>query len=274
MIRLTIVCAYSCLFLGTIFGILCGGVSFTRGHRKRYPSLRRLDGQQIPFAICTIAFFFLTTIAFIVKEFLTLASPTEVIQGTQGELLQKATISGFERELEDAGAERQREAKAFFEAAERDFVKQRYGDAARGYQKSLEALPTMAAYLNLGASLYYVSDFRKAEEALIGGLRQARGKGNQQFEVAFLDYTGIVYGIQGKPEEALESLQKALALSKKIGDRLGEASILQNIGIIYRSQGKPEEALKSSQTALTLFREIGNHLGEGQYPQQYGPLLR
>jgi tetratricopeptide (TPR) repeat protein len=274
MLRFLIVCAYSFLFFGTLSAALWGRISFTSGQRSRYPFLTKLDGKQIYLAICTCAFLFLSTVAFIAKEFLTFPSPTEVIQGPQGELLQKATISGFDKELEDAAGERQREAKVFFEAAERDFLKERYGDAAQGFQKSLEAIQTMSSYLNLGVSLSYVSDFRKAEDALITGLRMARNKGNQRFEADFLSNLGTVNADQGKLDKALDSFQEVLTLSKETGYRWGEAAAVNNIGGVYRDQNKWEEALNFFQKALALFKEIGDNLGQAATLQNIGGVYR
>ena len=196
------------------------------------------------------------------KEILSVKPPMETVQGPGGELTQKATITGFKRELQEAADELVREAEDYFNAAERDFAASRFRDAATNYQKSVDVLPTMSGYLNLGISLFYVSDFRQAEDAFISGLQMARKKGNREFEGAFLGNIGLVYFNQGKLEEALKSHQAAFEIHKQIGHPLGQANDLNNIGNVYAKQGKLEEALKSYQAALEIHKQIGHPLGQ------------
>ncbi len=65
----------------------------------------------------------------------------------------KATAYGSKQEIEEMPAERAKEAADYFESAERDYVAERYRDAASTYRKSINVLPTMSAYLNLGNTL-------------------------------------------------------------------------------------------------------------------------
>ncbi len=192
------------------------------------------------------------------------AHSLEQIPGPRGEQTQKATLTGFKKEVKEAAAEAAKEAEGYFSAAERDFKARHYKEAAENYQKSINALPTMSAYLNLGISLFNISDFPKAENAWTSGLRIARKKGNKRLEAAFLGNMGIVYSNQGKVDEALKSFQQALEIDKRIGNPLGQANQLGNIGIVYSNQGKLDEALKSHQAALKIHKRIGNPLGQAQ----------
>ena len=178
--------------------------------------------------------------------------------------VQKATTSGFDKELEDAATERQKEAKVFFEAAERDFDAKRYQAAATGYQKSVEVLATMSAYLNLGTVLSTIAEFTKAQDAFIAGLQIGRRKKNSQFEAALLNNIGGVYATQGKLKEALASCQTALQLYKQASNSLGQANALNNIGSVYYDQGKWEEALDRLRQAHDLYQKIGVKTMESQ----------
>jgi tetratricopeptide (TPR) repeat protein len=86
----------------------------------------------------------------------------ESIHGSQGALLGKATLSGFETEVTEEATKRASETKDYFEAGERDFAARRYRDAASNFQKSIDALPTISAYLNLGLSFCYTSEYQQA----------------------------------------------------------------------------------------------------------------
>jgi tetratricopeptide (TPR) repeat protein len=102
----------------------------------------------------------------------------ELRSDPHGESVQKATLTGFERELKEAAAEKESEARDYFKAAERDFAAQRYRDAASNYQKSIDVLPTISGYLNLGITLRHIADFQRTAAAFRSGLQEARRKGN------------------------------------------------------------------------------------------------
>ena len=242
--------------LGAISALLLG-VSFTRGQREKYPILKKLDGKQLHLLSATIVFWAIAYGANTYKEILGVKPPMETVQGPGGGFTQKATITGFKRELKEAAAELAREAEDYFNAAERDFEARRYPDAASKYRKSIDVLSTMSGYLNLGVSLYYISDFRQAEQAFTPGLQMARKKGNRGFEATFLNNIGIVYDQQGKLKEALKSYQAALELFKEIGHPLGQAGALGNIGNVYAEQGKKHEALEWLRQARAIYLKIG-----------------
>jgi hypothetical protein len=143
--------AFVCALLSTI--------SFSKGHRKKYPILTRFDGKKLhSFSVAVIC----AAIAYgsnIGKDLFT--NPVVgSVPGRHGEFTQKATLTGFERELKEASDENERKARDYFKAAEHDIIAQRYPDAAINYQKSINLLPTMSGYLNLGIVLGYTSSFR------------------------------------------------------------------------------------------------------------------
>src|SRR5262249_8237406 len=194
----------------------------------------------------------------------------EQTQGPKGEIAQKATSTGFERELQEAAEERATGAKKHFQAAEEDYQERRYRDAADRYQKSIELLPTMSAYLNRGNALYFIPELGQAEAVYLAGLQLARKRNNKDFEASFLGQVGFVYAQQGKWEEALRSSQEVLALHKQLGSPLSQAGALTNIGNVYTDQGKLEEALRSFQEALALHKQLGNPLGQANTLRNIG----
>ena len=245
-------------FVAAIAGLLLG-LSFTSVEHQRFPVLRKLDGKRVPLLVTTVLSLAIVLVSNVTKD---VQAEFEPVPGVPG--MQKATESGFEKELKDTADELKAKAKRYFEAGEEDFKPGSYEDAARNYQKSIDLLPTMSAYLNAGLSWYYVSNYPKAEQAFLAGLQLARKKGDEEFEGNFLGNIGNVYANQGKLEEALKSYQQALEIDKQIGNPLGEAAALCNIGSVYFQQGKLEEALKPYQQALEIHKKIGNSLGEAQ----------
>ncbi|MCC5644187.1 CHAT domain-containing protein [Nostoc sp. CHAB 5824] len=85
---------------------------------------------------------------------------------------------------------------------------------------------------------------------------QALPKNNQLSEIARLNEEAIKESRQGQSKEALQRLQKALAISRELGERSWEAVTFNNIGRIYQSQRKYPEALQSYQQALLINKEL------------------
>lgn len=168
----------------------------------------------------------------------------EQIQGPHGKLVQKATLTGFAKELEEGATKLKSETEDYFNSAERDYAAGLYRDAANNYEKSINIIPTTSAYLNRGLAFWYISDFAQAGDAFISGLQIAQKKRDREVEAAFRGNIGTLCFGQGKYENALKSYQNALATFKEIDNPLGQANTLGKIGIVYRNQGKLEEGLK------------------------------
>lgn len=90
------------------------------------------------------------------------------------------------------------------------------------------------------------------QEAL-GLFRQAKDRNN---EAAALNALGILANDARRPAEALEPLQKALAL-RAPGSR-GRAVTLTTLGAVYRQLGRPENAHRAYGEALPIFIRLGD----------------
>jgi tetratricopeptide (TPR) repeat protein len=251
----------------------CWGIksNLHRCHRERNWKLFCKDHKRQPFVwLFTILFTvvpgFMAYHSYIKPTSPSLESQSEL----RGQSVQKATLTGFEQELKEAAAEYESGAKDFFKVAERDMTAQRYPDAVTNYQKSLNFLPTMSGYLNLGIALGYTSKFREAEEKFITGLQMARKKGRKEFEAAFLNNLGNIHENLGKFEEALRAYHGALELDRQLGNTQRQANILNNIGNVYRAQGRREETLNTYQAALALSIQKGNLLSQADALNSFG----
>jgi hypothetical protein len=149
-------------------------VHFTKGQRKRW--LTMLDGKQLHLAIAALIFGALAYGSNKGKDLLNNALMMISVSRPYREFTQKATLTEFEKELAEAATERASGARDYFKAAEHDFEARRYRDSAENYQKPIRALPTGSAYLNLVASLLYLSDFRQAEGAGDTGEGRVHGR--------------------------------------------------------------------------------------------------
>ncbi len=130
--------------LGVVFGLLAAisgllrGASFTRVDREKHPRLKKLDGKKLPLFISTFVFLILAAVTQIIQ--VTTKPSLEQTQGPGGRILEKATLTGFEKEVEEALSEQCSQTTNYFKAAEHDFAAGLYGDAVNSYQKSISVI--------------------------------------------------------------------------------------------------------------------------------------
>jgi CHAT domain-containing protein len=67
---------------------------------------------------------------------------------------------------------------------------------------------------------------------------------------------------KGDRQGALDRLDQALGLYRRVGDHAGEGRSLQAIGVIYSKLGPYPQALDYSERALAIWRELGDRAGE------------
>lgn len=192
----------------------------------------------------------------------------ETIQNEEGRTIQEATNEGFEAELDQVAEETKedlkRRAEDNYDAGKSYVHDHCYKDAAASYKKSVDALPTMSAFLNLGGCYYYISNYANAESAFRAGLDIAAIRESREFESAFLSNIGLIHSEQGRLAEALESYQASLKIECRLGNPLGQAQGLSNTGTIYFQEGRLDEAIEAYRKAQQIFEEIGDLLGQAR----------
>ncbi|HEV8701532.1 MAG TPA: tetratricopeptide repeat protein [Candidatus Polarisedimenticolia bacterium] len=85
--------------------------------------------------------------------------------------------------------------------------------------------------------------------------------GNQEGRAAVLNGLGNAYRTLGRHEEAFKNYQAALEIRQRIGDRRGTAMTLYNLGMIQRDLGRHDEGIKSTVEGVAISREIGYREG-------------
>jgi tetratricopeptide (TPR) repeat protein/predicted Ser/Thr protein kinase len=73
---------------------------------------------------------------------------------------------------------------------------------------------------------------------------------------------GVAYRATGKLDQALEHLSRSLEIRQKAGDKRGQGAALQNLALVYENKGDTAKALDTQRRALALYREMGNKAGE------------
>jgi tetratricopeptide (TPR) repeat protein len=84
----------------------------------------------------------------------------------------------------------------------------------------------------------------------------------------------VVYYFLNRPEEALESNDKALALALKLGSKFHAAHIERSNAVSYLLLEQPDKALESANAALDYSLEIGVNSEEAESRMILGAALR
>lgn len=260
-------------YLFAALAILCTSILVASGlgrARDTWPILKFLEGKRLVPILGVCLVWILGIGAFAWKDSLDRQSWLALDQGPSGELVQKATQRCLQEELKGDATEAARQARAHFDAAERDHAAMHYPEAAENYGRSVHALPTASGNLNLGLALLFLSDFRRAEEAFVAGIWIARRNDNNRLEGAHLDGRGRAALGRGQLEAALSYHQVALRIHTEIGNPLGRANAHANIGNVYLAQGRLNEALISHREAFALYTRLQNLLGRANALNQLG----
>ncbi|MFC0543414.1 ATP-binding protein [Kutzneria chonburiensis] len=120
---------------------------------------------------------------------------------------------------------------------------------------------------DIGLSLVPYFDFRRywLTWATAGelALTAARILGDATAEADALNSLGLAYqGLRGRGDDAIESLEQALAIHGFLGDRAGMAAALTNLGNAELHRGRPDEAADRQRQAAALYRQLGHRRGE------------
>jgi len=107
------------------------------------------------------------------------------------------------------------------------------------------------------------ADMEKAVQKLEQALVVSRKLGEEKGESNCLNEIGYIYYSWGQYTKALEYYEKSLEISRKIGDMKGEGVILHNIGYIYYSWGQYTKALEYYEKSMEFTRKDGELKGEG-----------
>lgn len=121
----------------------------------------------------------------------------------------------------------------------------------------------------LGILHYELGDMEAALEYCRAALEDSRRATDRQKEYVALICIGLLYHSLGQFNEANDYFKSALSLAQSISNRQAESYALVNLGIIQREQGKPETAIQllekaqSSKDALAEYTEAVclNNLG-------------
>jgi CHAT domain-containing protein/tetratricopeptide (TPR) repeat protein len=108
------------------------------------------------------------------------------------------------------------------------------------------------------APLMQKGDYAEALRVSQLAARLAEGSGDRAALGDALRNIGLVYRRQNRPTQAMDFLQKSLAVFEEAGDKKGIARGLHNLGLLHTSQGRPDQALAYFNQSLALSEECGD----------------
>jgi CHAT domain-containing protein/Flp pilus assembly protein TadD len=147
-------------------------------------------------------------------------------------------------------------------------------DAALKYFEEARNLapgdPRLAdVYTNLGAALALKGDVENAMKAYEQALNIQVKLKNQRGQALALQKRGEARVRIGKPGEALEDFNGALAFWKAVKDRRGEAATLNNIARLERDRGNFEAALARNAEAIQIVESLRTSISNRQLQTSY-----
>lgn len=265
------------LILSVVFAVLLG-LSFFNPDDRKYPLIKYVSDKKI---IIFIAFIFCTLITIWMPERKTIElnvsrSPLIITLGPGDKEVQKATLTGFRNELALMNVDQKRkdDAERYFDQAERFIAVWNSAEAVKNYVKSIETLPTMSSYLNLGLHYWYIYRLDYAEQSYKMGLDIAKTRNNKEFEAAFLNATGNLMMEKDKTDEALVAYSLSLTINKSTGDMLAQAADHGNLGRAYRQKKDLDNALAHFQSSLDIHNELDEKLAKANILGNIGNVYR
>ena len=180
-------------------------------------------------------------------------------EAPSGRLVTYATDAAFDADVKRHAQRRTGKARDYFMAGQRDFAAGRWSQAISNYQQSIDAAPTVPAYLNIGASYEFISDFSQAIRALGLGLRLADEDNDDEYRAALHDGLAHVYEDQGLDGPALDHTKSSLRFSE--GEDLSTADAQITLARIQDDSGNFSDSLKSARVALQIFEKLQDQKG-------------
>jgi eukaryotic-like serine/threonine-protein kinase len=148
------------------------------------------------------------------------------------------------------------EAEKYLITAIHAQIARNFPEAIKAYENLAKASPGNADVLSVLADLYeQTGDFAKASQ-YNKAILDAEPKNIKATLTA-----GALAILSGKPQEALDPLNRALTLAVQVDNQEQKANALHRIGFAYFKMNKPQEALRNYQEELGIWRQLGQKHG-------------
>lgn len=183
-----------------------------------------------------------------------------------------------QREIARQLGDKESEAEALVNLAQ---IERARGERAKALSlleqaRALDTLPATRANVLQKLGSVFVSDGR-AQEGMLN-LRRAlelfQQLGDRHGQADADKDLGDALSFLGDKEAALATYEQALTLFTEVEDKLGQANTLKAIGDVLSLRKQTDAARANYEQALTLYRQIGERLGQANVLQALGDMER
>ncbi|MDJ1185137.1 CHAT domain-containing protein [Roseofilum casamattae] len=127
---------------------------------------------------------------------------------------------------------------------------------------------------NLGLVYDSIGQLQQAINSYQQALLLSRALQDRGGTATSLHNLGEVYRRIGDWQQAIEYYQQALRLRQAVQDRRGEATTLINLGVVYHHIRQPQQAIKYYQQALPILQAVQDRKGEATTLSNIGVVYR
>ena len=133
-----------------------------------------------------------------------------------------------------------------------------------------------AAHIALeeGMAHFHRGEYPRARTSLERGVAIGRRLGADEALAEGLKILGNVMNNQGDVRGAIDTYSQSLAMYERIGDSVGMADLHSNLGNMYRRSARYDEALTEHRRTLALRERIGHRWGVGTSHNNIGEVFR
>ncbi len=107
--------------------------------------------------------------------------------------------------------------------------------------------------------LYHAGQLNESAAAFEQARAEFVAQGNAAQAASVANDLGVVYFLNGKPDQAREALNDALGAFEKLGDVIGQAKAIGNLAQSMSRVGDKAGAEKNYTRAAELFHQTGEH---------------
>jgi tetratricopeptide (TPR) repeat protein len=137
------------------------------------------------------------------------------------------------------------------------------GEALTAYRRVVELAPGYgAALLGLGRTQVLTGHADQAIRSLQDALATKQFEGEPEALGMIHSILGVAYRNTSQLERAVEELDRSLAYRVEAGDKRGQAVTLYNLASVYEYRGEIDRALAAERKALALARELQDRAEE------------
>ncbi|HAZ00977.1 MAG: hypothetical protein A2W95_06680 [Bacteroidetes bacterium GWA2_40_14] len=149
-----------------------------------------------------------------------------------------------------------------------------FESALNGYEKAHDEIGQAKIYNNLSMLFQAQGKNNEAVTNLEKALKTFIDNGNEPLQTLPLINLGIIYFRSGNYTKASDNFNHALIIAKKHNDLTSISNITNNLGTVYKEMGKYPEALDCFNQSVGSYQQLNDKIGESASLTNIGILFK